>query len=85
MRLVNLPIIPEFRLFATLLRWYVSYFSVDNTRGQPEAGPRGTPFSNRRQYSQRHSISRGTASSEVERIFRVLRVSARTAYRKSSG
>jgi len=33
------PRVAALRQFIT--GWYVSYFSVDNTRGQPEAGPQG--------------------------------------------
>ena len=53
--------------------WYVSYFSVDNTRGQPEAGPQerlsrtGDNLANVIQYlAERHP-------DRLENIFRVLR------------
>jgi predicted ATPase len=53
--------------------WYVSYFSVDNTRGQPEAGPQerlsrtGDNLANVIQYLGEQHPSR------LERIFQVLR------------
>jgi predicted ATPase len=53
--------------------WYVSYFSVDNTRGQPEAGPQerlsrsGDNLANVIQYlAERHP-------EHLERIFDILR------------
>lgn len=53
--------------------WYVSYFSVDNTRGQPEAGPQerlsrtGDNLANVIQYLGEQHPDR------LERIFQVLR------------
>lgn len=53
--------------------WYVSYFSVDNTRGQPEAGPQerlsrtGDNLANVIQYLAEQYPNR------LEQIFRVLR------------
>jgi len=53
--------------------WYVSYFSVDDTRGQPEAGPQerlsrtGDNLANVIQYLSEQHLDR------LERIFNVLR------------
>ena len=65
------PRVSALRQFIT--GWYVSYFSVDNTRGQPEAGPQerlsrnGDNLANVIQYlSERHP-------GRLEHIFHVLR------------
>jgi predicted ATPase len=65
------PRVAALRQFIT--GWYVSYFSVDNTRGQPEAGPQerlsrnGDNLANVIQYlSEQHPA-------ELEEIFKILR------------
>lgn len=65
------PRVAALRQFIT--GWYVSYFSVDNTRGQPEAGPQerlsrnGDNLANVIQYlSERHP-------ERLDKIFSVLR------------
>ena len=65
------PRVAALRQFIT--GWYVSYFSVDNTRGQPEAGPQerlsrnGDNLANVIQYlSERHP-------DRLDKIFSVLR------------
>jgi len=65
------PRVSALRQFIT--GWYVSYFSVDNTRGQPEAGPQerlsrnGDNLANVVQYlSERHP-------DRLDQIFQVLR------------
>lgn len=65
------PRVAALRQFIT--GWYVSYFSVDNTRGQPEAGPQehlsrnGGNLANVIQYlSERHPA-------HLEQIFQILR------------
>lgn len=65
------PRVAALRQFIT--GWYVSYFSVDNTRGQPEAGPQerlsrtGDNLANVIQYlSEQHP-------DRLKRIFEVLR------------
>lgn len=66
------PRVAALREFIT--GWYVSYFSVDNTRGQPEAGPQerlsrtGDNLANVIQYLAEQHPSR------LEEIFRVLRM-----------
>ncbi|HTT84683.1 MAG TPA: AAA family ATPase [Rhizomicrobium sp.] len=65
------PRVAALREFIT--GWYVSYFSVDNTRGQPEAGPQerlsrtGDNLANVIQYLAEQHPRR------LEQIFRVLR------------
>lgn len=65
------PRVAALRQFIT--GWYVSYFSVDNTRGQPEAGPQerlsrnGDNLANVIQYlSEQHPT-------RLEEIFKILR------------
>ena len=65
------PRVAALRTFIT--GWYVSYFSVDNTRGQPEAGPQerlsrtGDNLANVIQFLEEQHPGR------LEQIFRVLR------------
>jgi predicted ATPase len=65
------PRVAALREFIT--GWYVSYFSVDNTRGQPEAGPQerlsrtGDNLANVIQYLKERHPER------LEQIFKVLR------------